>query len=687
MSATGYADGRTRVSEPLRPVHVALLLNWAKAILKHSNEMDDGRYRLLIEAVTDYAIYMLDPTGVVTSWNPGAERFKGYAAPEIIGQNFSRFYTEEDRNRGLPERALETARREGKFESEGWRVRKDGTRFWAYVVIDPITQPSGEIVGFAKITRDLTERKTAEEELRRNQEQFRLLVQGVTDYAIYMLDTNGLVASWNFGAQRIKGYAPVEIIGRHFSQFYTEEERDAGVPQKALETAEREGRFEKEGRRVRKDGTLFWAHVVIDAIRNDAGELIGYAKITRDITERREAQEKLEKTREALLQSQKMEAIGQLTGGIAHDFNNLLMAVLASLELMRKRLPDDARLRSLLENAVEGARRGAALTNRMLAFARRQELKVETVDIPELVRGMTELLRRSLGSGVSIETRFPLAALTVRADVNQLEMAVLNLAVNARDAMHEGGQIVIAAREASISPSNGNGLKPGRYIALAIRDSGEGMDEATLKRATEPFFTTKGLGKGTGLGLSMVHGFAEQSGGHFTLRSKKGEGTTAELWLPMAEADPQRADDAQSNGADVHDNRGSLVVLAVDDDPLVLLNTVAMLEDLGHEAFSASSGKQALDILRRDDRVDVVLTDQAMPHMTGVQLAHAIAKEWPELQVILATGYAEVKEGSAAGLRKLSKPFTQNELATELRGIPRKRGTVVKFPANGCSKA
>ena len=371
---------------------------------------------------------MLDPTGIVTSWNPGAQRFKGYAPAEIIGQHFSRFYSEEDRKAGLPARALETAAREGKFESEGWRVRKDGTRFWAYVVIDPIRGPSGEIVGFAKITRDLTERKEAEQALRQSEEQFRLLVQGVTDYAIYMLDKEGRVTNWNVGAQRIKGYLPHEIIGRHFSQFYTDEDRKAGEPQKALETAAREGRFEKEGWRVRKDGSRFWAHVVIDAIRDDFGEILGYAKITRDITERKEAQQKLEKTREALLQSQKMDAIGQLTGGIAHDFNNLLMAVLGSLELMRKRLPDDPKLKALLENAVQGAQRGATLTQRMLAFARRQELKQETIDIPELVRGMTDLLQRSLGPSVGIETRFPLVLKPIQADANQLEMALLNLA-------------------------------------------------------------------------------------------------------------------------------------------------------------------------------------------------------------------------------------------------------------------
>jgi PAS domain S-box-containing protein len=645
---------------------------------------DEGRYRLLVDAISDFAIYMLDPDGMVTSWNSGAERFKGYAPSEIIGQHFSRFYTPEDQERGIPAKALETAQREGKFEAEGWRVRKDGTRFWAYVVIDPIRQPKGEIIGYAKITRDLTERRAAEEELRRGQEQFRLLVQGVTDYAICMLDTKGLVSSWNLGAQRIKGYAPGEIIGQHFSRFYTDEDRAAGAPQEALETARRDGRFEKEGQRVRKDGTRFWAHVIIDAITNDAGEPIGFAKITRDITERRQAQEKLEKTREALLQSQKMEAVGQLTGGIAHDFNNLLMAVLGSLELVRKRLPDDGRTRSLLENAVEGARRGVSLTKRMLAFARRQELKQERIDVADLVRGMAELMQRSLGPGIEIETRFPLAALPVIADANQLEMALLNLAVNARDAMPEGGQIIISAREESIFSANG--LRPGQYIALTITDRGTGMDQATLARAMEPFFTTKGLGRGTGLGLSMVHGFAEQSGGRFTLCSQQGEGTTAEIWLPMAE-DVVRPAVGQPKDEEMHADRGSLVVLAVDDDPLVLLNTVAMLEDFGHEVFSASSGQKALDILRGEDRVDVVITDQAMPHMTGVQLADAIAKDWPDLPVILATGYAEIREGTAAGLRKLNKPFTQGELAIALADVPRKKGTVVRFPANGCGKA
>jgi PAS domain S-box-containing protein len=628
---------------------------------------DDGRYRLLVEAVTDYAIYMLDPAGTVSSWNPGAQRIKGYLANEIIGQHFSQFYTEKDKKIGLPARALETARLEGKFENEGWRVRKGGSQFWAAVVIDPIRSPSGDIIGYAKITRDLTERKQAEQMLKLSEQQFRLLVQGVTDYAIYMLDLEGKVTNWNLGAQRIKGYAPEEIIGRHFSQFYTDEDRAAGEPHRALETAKREGKFEKEGWRVRKDGTGFWAHVVIDPLRDETGKLLGFAKITKDITERREAQAKLDKTREALNQSQKMEAIGHLTGGIAHDFNNLLMAVLSSLELIRKRLPDDPKLLLLLDNAMQGAQRGAVLTKRMLAFARRQELNTETIHIPELVRGMSDMLQRSLGQSISIETRFPLKLSPIIADANQLEMALLNLVVNARDAMPQGGQIIIAANEEALSAGNANNMKPGRYVRLGVTDTGQGMDAETLKRATEPFFTTKGPGKGTGLGLPMVHGLAEQFGGCFDLRSRVGEGTTAEIWLPTAEG-IKMPEPARSPARTMERYYEPLVVLAVDDDPLVLTNTLAMLEELGHTAIAASSGRMALETLRSADSIDLVVTDQIMPDMTGMELAKAIRAEWPKLSVILATGFAETPSGSVA-LPRLPKPFTQADLVEKITSL------------------
>jgi len=627
---------------------------------------DDSRYRMLIEAVTDYAIYMLDPEGLISSWNPGARRFKGYEESEILGEHFSRFYTEADREAGLPRRALETAAREGKFEGEGWRCRKDGTRFWAFVVIDAMRDAAGNLLGFVKITRDLTERKLAEEALRKSEEQFRLLVQGVTDYAIYMMTPAGQVSSWNAGAERIKGYRPEEIIGKHFSQFYTEEDRRAGIPQIALETAARDGRFEREGWRVRKDGTKFVANVIIDAIRAPDGKLLGFAKITRDITERRETERALQAAREALFQSQKMDAIGQLTGGVAHDFNNLLMAVLGSLELLRKRLPSDPKMMRLVDNAMQGAQRGAALTQRMLAFARRQELKPAVIDVAELVRGMTDLLHSSLGATVQIETDFPAGLNKVLADPNQLELAILNLAVNARDAMPRGGAIFIAARDVNVVAAPD--LKPGRYVCLSLTDEGCGMDEAARSRALEPFFTTKGIGKGTGLGLSMVHGMIDQSGGKLVLRSKKNEGTTVELWLPVAAGGSGLVPDEADAGA-LDGREGPLVILAVDDDPLVLLNTTAMLEDLGHTVLEATSGKDALDIIRRKGGIDLMITDQAMPLMTGSELAVAIRAEKPDLPIILATGYAELPPDADGGLPRLSKPFRQHQLADAIAKI------------------
>jgi signal transduction histidine kinase len=422
---------------------------------------------------------------------------------------------------------------------------------------------------------------------------------------------------------------------------------------------------------VRKDGSRFWAYVVIDPIWGAGGGLLGYAKITRDLTERKRTQEELEKTREALLQSQKQEAIGQLTGGVAHEFNKLLMAVLSSLELMRKRLPEEPRLLALLENAIAGVNRGAILVERMLAFARRQELKLLPIDVRELVSGMSDLLERSLGPATTLEMRFPPVMRPIVADANQLEMALLNLCVNARDAMPEGGKIIVGACEVDVGADQGRGLASGRYICLSVTDDGTGMDEATLARATEPFFSTKGPGKGTGLGLSMVDGLAEQSGGRFVIKSRLGEGTTAELWLPAGE---KRAVQPEPEPASVEvpgEHRG-LRVIVVDDDFLILTNTVAMVEDLGHTAFSAASAKEALQILRREAHVDAVVTDQAMPHMTGVQLASAIREEWPDLPVILATGYAELDTGTRSHLRKLSKPFTEAQLAAELAIVPRR---------------
>ncbi|TMJ25290.1 MAG: PAS domain S-box protein, partial [Alphaproteobacteria bacterium] len=617
-------------------------------------------FRLLVDAVTDYAIYMLDPKGHVVSWNAGAQRFKGYTADEIIGQHFSRFYTREDVAAGLPAQVLQIAAREGKFESEGWRLRKDGTRFWAHVVVDPIRNPSGKLLGYAKITRDLTERQQAEQALRETQEEFRLLVQSVTDYALYMIDREGNVVSWNAGAERIKGYRPDEVIGRHFSTLYTEEDRAAGEPARALDAAEHEGRYEKEGWRVRKDGTRFWAHVVIDPIRAPDGTIRGFAKITRDITERRETQRKLDEAREALFQSQKMDAIGQLTGGVAHDFNNLLTAIIGSLELVQKRIDEDPRTTPLVANALQAAQRGATLTQRMLAFARRQELTAEPTDIRLLVSGMADLLDRSLGSTIRIVIRFTPSIGRVMVDRNQLEMALLNLAVNARDAMPSGGELLLEAHEETLGPANGFGLAPGRYAVLSVIDQGEGMDEATLRRATEPFYTTKGLGKGTGLGLSMVHGLAEQLGGRLRLQSVPGEGTTASLWLPVI-AQPAVAETEPPAPEPEPPQTRPLAILAVDDDGLVLINTAAMLEDRGHRVAIAYSAREALELLAQQ-RFDLLITDQGMPGMTGAELIERVEAQYPDLPIVLATGYAELPPGLALAVPRIAKPFRQQQL-------------------------
>ena len=621
--------------------------------------VDDARYRILVEGITDYAIYLLDPSGQVSSWNAGAQRFKGYKASEIIGTNFSNFYTPEDRAAGLPQRALAEASEKGSFQGEGWRVRKDGSRFWASVVLDVIRDSNGEVTGFAKITRDLTERRDSERMLRSSEEQFRLLVQGVSDYAIYMLDATGKIVSWNLGARRIKGYASEEIIGQHFSKFYTDEDRQRGDPAAALETALRDGRFEREATRVRKDGTTFTAHVIIDPVRDEQGTLIGFAKITRDVTERKLAQDALDRAREALFQSQKMDAVGQLTGGIAHDFNNLLMAIIGSIELASRRAPDDDRMARLLDNAMQGAKRGAILTQRLLAFARRQDLTPQPVDVAKLIVSIKDLLNSAVGAGIEIEMRFPGGLPLASADPNQLELAVLNLVANGRDAMESTGQIVVAARLEVVGQPNAYGAKAGTYICLSVTDQGSGMDEATLVKATEPFFTTKGVGKGTGLGLPMVHGMAVQMGGGFALKSRPGNGTIAEILLPLAKAgDVGLGAEAIAPPADVR----PLLVLAVDDDALVLLNTVAMLEDMGHTVLEARSGDAALTLLR-DNQVDLVITDQSMPKTTGTQLAEIIDAERPGLPVIVATGYAELPPGTSRDLPILSKPFTSDALA------------------------
>jgi signal transduction histidine kinase len=377
---------------------------------------------------------------------------------------------------------------------------------------------------------------------------------------------------------------------------------------------------------------------------------------------------------------QKVESLGQLTGGVAHDFNNLLMAVLGNLELLRKFVPEEAKVLRLIDGAIQGAERGASLTKRMLAFARRQELRPETVDIPNLVDSMVDMLRRSLGPGIQISTEFKPDVPPTRVDPNQLELALLNLALNARDAMPLGGRLTISAHRERVAPGAIPGLAPGEYVCIVERDSGEGMDEATLKRATEPFFTTKGAGRGTGLGLSVFDGLVAQSGGAMHITSQAGVGTTVELWLPVSPAAPATERIRPAPALRVADSR-CCRVLVVDDDPIVLAGTAAMLEDLGHVATEAGSAESALRALLSDANFDLVITDHAMPGMTGTELAARIRHSWPALPVVIATGYAELPDDGPA-LPRLSKPYRQQELAELVTQLAGRAPAVARTPLN-----
>jgi len=622
---------------------------------------DGQRFQLFVTRVSDYAIYMLDPHGYVSSWNAGAQRFKGYLAEEIIGRHFSCFYTPEDQAAGVPASALRIALTEGKFETEGWRVRKDGTRFWASVVIDPIHDDGEDLVGFAKVTRDITERKMAYDALRESEEQFRLLVQGVTDYAIFMISPIGEVTNWNVGARRIKGYTQDEIIGAHFSRFYTQEDQAKGLPATALSTAAREGRFEHEGWRVRKDGSKFWAMVVLDAIRNEKGELIGFAKVTRDITEKRMAAEALEKANAALFQSQKMEAIGQLTGGVAHDFNNILAVLASGLDLLAARMQDRRDIK-VVEGMHRAVQRGATLTQQLLSFARRQPLKVDKYNLNNVISNFESVLRRAIHSAITFEVRLEADLRTVLIDAPRFETTLLNLVVNARDAMPNGGRVSILTSNVELKAGEVDALAEGPYVKVSVVDIGCGMTPAVVARAFEPFFTTKDVGKGTGLGLSQVYGFITQSGGDMVIESEVDKGTTINMYLPAL------TDPAKTLEPEVKVEK----VLVVEDEPDLLTVAAELFRTIGYEVLTASNGADAVEVLKRHPDIDILFSDVIMPHgMSGIELGRLTRERYPNIKVILASGYTlpslKAEYGNLDGVVFMNKPYRLSELAKTLR--------------------
>lgn len=638
---------------------------------------DARRLQLLIDGVVDYAIYLIDLDGLILSWNSGAQRLKGYKSAEIIGQSFTLFYTPEEREQGLPQRALEAAAETGRFEMEGWRLRKDGSRFWALAIIDAVYGDNGQLIGFAMVTRDLTERQEAQHRLLDSERRFRRLVDAVVDYAIFQLDPHGIVSTWNTGAQRIKGYSAEEITGKHFRRFYSEEDQKAGKPEQALETAVREGRYEAASWRVRKDGSRFFASVVIDPIRGDNGELLGFAKVTRDITGRQDAERALKDAQEQLAVSQKMEAVGQLSGGIAHDFNNLLMIVIGNLESARRNLPkvegEHSNLQRSINNAMRGAQRAAALTSRLLAFSRRQALDPKAVDVNRFLVGAADFMQRSLGETTEVEIVGSGGLWQIDVDANHLESAIVNLAINARDAMPNGGKVTIEASNVYLDQEycrHNPEVSPGQFVVICIADTGTGMSADVLNRAFEPFFTTKEPGQGTGLGLSQVYGFVKQSGGHVKIYSEADQGTTVKMYFPRLTRKAE--EETEEPPDDLAIGEQDETILLVEDDADLREYLADTLRGLNYRVFAAANAEEALTIARRNRlRIDLLLTDIVMPGMNGRQLVRELKDLRPDTEILYMTGYSRnaiMHHGRLdRGVDVLQKPTSQTELAARVR--------------------
>ncbi len=662
----------------------------AEVDLRASNR----RFRAAVEAVQG-VLWTALPDGGLDGDQPGWAALTGQTPEEYRDFGWLEAVHPDDRDATLAAWCSIVAEG-GHYQFEHRLRRWDGSFRHYSIRAVPIYDEAGEVEQWVGVHSDINDQREAEEALRdlnatlerridaRTQEiqaaftrleeserRFRILVDGVTDYAIYMLDPDGHITNWNAGAERIKGFSSEEILGSHVSTFYTDQDRAAGLPRAVLETAARVGRSDAEGWRMRKDGSLFWASVVIDAIHDEQGDLIGFAKITRDLTDKRAVEEQLR-------QSQKMEAVGQLTGGIAHDFNNLLTIISGNLELAARAVggdPETDRAARAIANAVKGAERAAALTQRLLAFARRQPLSPKPLDINRLVDGMSDLLNRSLGETVMLKVVPSAERWRVEIDPNQLENALINLAVNARDAMPDGGTLTIESYNVQLGDAHRcshEDVPPGDYVVLAVSDTGTGIPAEHLERVFEPFFTTKEVGRGTGLGLSQVYGFVKQSGGHVDVYSEEGCGTTVRLYLPryagvFVEPEASSAPPATDPAA-----QGE-TVLVVEDDAEVRALSTQMLRECGYRVLEAADGASALALLEAEAGIDLLFTDVVMPGMSGKELADAAAAMRPDLKILFASGYtrnAIAAEGRLdPSVSLLSKPFTSDQLARRVRAL------------------
>ena len=650
----------------------------------------EERFRLLVESVQDYAIFMLDPDGRILTWNAGAELIKGYSASEIIGQHFSVFYPPEARD--FPAHELRVAAAEGRFEDEGWRVRKDGSRFWANVVITTLYGPDKKLLGFAKVTRNLTERREHEEGLRHSEERFRLLVEGVSEYAIFMLDVNGLVTTWNSGAARIKGYRAEEIIGQHFSKFYPEDAVESGWPEHELRVATAEGRFIDEGWRVRKDGSRFWAHVTITALRDDAGRLRGFAKLTRDLTERKrtealeasgaERETMLEAERNARMLAQRTARIkDEVLATLSHELRTPLNAILGWTQLLRSReVPEQTEFDRAMEIIERNARAQVRLIDDLLDLSRimsgRFRLDVQQVSLGDIVRSALDSIEPAAQTkGVRLESVLDPTSVVVSGDPARLQQVFWNLLSNAVKFTPKGGKIQVVLQRVN------------SHIEFSISDTGIGIPAAFLPHVFERFSqkdssTNREYG-GLGLGLAICKQLVELHGGSVQAKSMgEGQGATFVVTLPLSILGKERepASRVHPTAAELSDlvpvpRLDGVRALVVDDEADALELIQRVLENQGAHVSTVRSGDAALRLLE-STTPDVLISDIGMPGLDGYQFMRRMRAAEPKerrVPALALTAFArpdDRKHAILAGYQAhLAKPFDMAELAIVVAGL------------------
>jgi PAS domain S-box-containing protein len=659
-------------------------------------ERQNARYHAIVDSAPD-AIITTGADRTIQWMNGAAEFVFGYPSSDLLGQKIDVLLERDsDLSAAFAEAEYGGKQAESSLQVVGRRKDKTARHF----DVSFARWQADERVFVTTIWRDVTERIAAENALRDSEGRHRALLEALPQL-VWTCHPDGNCDYFSPQWQSYTGASLQEHLDAGWLKAVHREDRESFTAGWNAAVA-RGDMFDAEARLRRADDSYRWFKMRSIPMRGADGKIMRWFGTATDITDLIEARETLrrsneelearvvERTRERevvlsqLNESQKMESIGQLTGGVAHDFNNLLAVILGSLALLKKRIPDDPRTSRLLEGAIQGAERGATLTKRLLAFARRQELKLEAVEVQKLIPDTLDFLRRSVGPSVSIVVDILPDVCPVKIDANQLELALMNLVVNARDAMPGGGSLTITCRNEVVTETNNlpKTLPPGDYVRLSVADTGEGMDELTLAKAMEPFFTTKGVGKGTGLGLSMVHGFTAQSGGATQITSALGEGTVVTLWLLQARQEDVPHVSAQEIAALTETDSRRLRILLVDDDSLVSMNTTSMLMDLGHSVLEAPSAAHALKLLESDSQFDVVITDYAMPGMNGLDLATAIKKIQPQLPIVLATGYAELPPHTTLNFPRLAKPYSQDEMARALETALRMAGSDGTAPSS-----